>query len=286
MHERIDVTARRERRRLVRGQHRRRRLRRARAGRSPRATARTTCSRGPAARACQVPLTKDRPSEAKYFVPPADRAAPVHVRRDAGHRVPRHRCLRAPDRRGRDRRGEGRLLQPAGHPARPHRDRRHRAVRRAVHARPRGCGVLRRARRRPVRLRPGRRRRLRARRRARACDNVFVGVGWRGTGYKFAPWIGRVLFELALQGGTVYDVHRFDPPDSPPPQGILHDPSVRAHLRPAPRRRRRRRRRGLRLRARTPRLREGRPVRARGHPRRTRTRCGSCIASSCAPART
>jgi glycine/D-amino acid oxidase-like deaminating enzyme len=41
--------------------------------------------------------------------------------------------------------------------------------------------------------------------------NVYVGVGWRGTGYKFAPWIGRVLFQLALQGGTVYDVSRFDP---------------------------------------------------------------------------
>jgi glycine/D-amino acid oxidase-like deaminating enzyme len=40
---------------------------------------------------------------------------------------------------------------------------------------------------------------------------VFVGVGWRGTGYKFAPWVGRVLAELALQGGTVYDVARFDP---------------------------------------------------------------------------
>jgi glycine/D-amino acid oxidase-like deaminating enzyme len=42
-------------------------------------------------------------------------------------------------------------------------------------------------------------------------DNVFVGVGWRGTGYKFAPWVGRVLFELALQQGTVYDIARFDP---------------------------------------------------------------------------
>ncbi len=42
-------------------------------------------------------------------------------------------------------------------------------------------------------------------------DNVFVGVGWRGTGYKFAPWIGRVLFELALRDGTVYDIERFDP---------------------------------------------------------------------------
>ena len=41
--------------------------------------------------------------------------------------------------------------------------------------------------------------------------NVYVGVGWRGTGYKYAPWIGRTLFQLALQGGTVYDVARFDP---------------------------------------------------------------------------
>jgi glycine/D-amino acid oxidase-like deaminating enzyme len=41
--------------------------------------------------------------------------------------------------------------------------------------------------------------------------NVFVGVGWRGTGYKFAPWVGRVLSELAGREGTVYDVARFDP---------------------------------------------------------------------------
>jgi glycine/D-amino acid oxidase-like deaminating enzyme len=42
-------------------------------------------------------------------------------------------------------------------------------------------------------------------------DNVYVGVGWRGTGYKFAPWVGRVLHQLALQDGTVYDISRFDP---------------------------------------------------------------------------
>jgi sarcosine oxidase len=40
---------------------------------------------------------------------------------------------------------------------------------------------------------------------------AYVGVGWRGTGYKFAPWVGRVLAELALQEGTVYDIGRFDP---------------------------------------------------------------------------
>ena len=42
-------------------------------------------------------------------------------------------------------------------------------------------------------------------------SGAFVGVGWRGTGYKFAPWVGRVLAELALQEGTVYDIARFDP---------------------------------------------------------------------------
>ena len=40
---------------------------------------------------------------------------------------------------------------------------------------------------------------------------AYVGVGWRGTGYKFAPWVGRVLAQLALSRGTVYDIARFDP---------------------------------------------------------------------------
>jgi sarcosine oxidase len=40
---------------------------------------------------------------------------------------------------------------------------------------------------------------------------LFTGVGWRGTGYKFAPWVGRVLAQLALQQGTVYDIGRFTP---------------------------------------------------------------------------
>jgi hypothetical protein len=40
---------------------------------------------------------------------------------------------------------------------------------------------------------------------------VFVGVGWRGTGYTFAPWVGRVLAQLAVQQGTVYDISRFAP---------------------------------------------------------------------------
>ncbi len=41
--------------------------------------------------------------------------------------------------------------------------------------------------------------------------NIAVGVGWRGTGYKYAPWIGRALMQLSLQQGTVYDIGRFAP---------------------------------------------------------------------------
>jgi glycine/D-amino acid oxidase-like deaminating enzyme len=41
--------------------------------------------------------------------------------------------------------------------------------------------------------------------------DAFVGVGWRGTGYKFAPWVGRVLADLALHDGTAHDIERFAP---------------------------------------------------------------------------
>ncbi len=44
-----------------------------------------------------------------------------------------------------------------------------------------------------------------------AVGGAFVGVGWRGTGYKFAPWVGRVLAQLAVQQATVYDISRFRP---------------------------------------------------------------------------
>ena len=42
-------------------------------------------------------------------------------------------------------------------------------------------------------------------------DNIFVGVGWRGTGYKYAPWVGQTLMQLTCQAGTVYDIARFTP---------------------------------------------------------------------------
>jgi glycine/D-amino acid oxidase-like deaminating enzyme len=42
-------------------------------------------------------------------------------------------------------------------------------------------------------------------------SSIYVGVGWRGTGYKYAPWVGRTLMQLALQEGTVYEISRFSP---------------------------------------------------------------------------
>jgi glycine/D-amino acid oxidase-like deaminating enzyme len=64
--------------------------------------------------------------------------------------------------------------------------------------------------------------------------NVFVGVGWRGTGYKFAPWVGRVLAELALQEGTVYDIDRFDPArfeggNTSHEPSVAEDPAAASH---------------------------------------------------------
>jgi glycine/D-amino acid oxidase-like deaminating enzyme len=38
-----------------------------------------------------------------------------------------------------------------------------------------------------------------------------VGTGWRGTGYKFAPLIGRTLTELVFDGAAVEDISRFAP---------------------------------------------------------------------------
>jgi glycine/D-amino acid oxidase-like deaminating enzyme len=53
-------------------------------------------------------------------------------------------------------------------------------------------------------------------------DGVFTGVGWRGTGYKFAPWVGRVLAQLAVQHGTVYDIGRFAPGRFAPGGTAIH----------------------------------------------------------------
>lgn len=41
--------------------------------------------------------------------------------------------------------------------------------------------------------------------------NISIGVGWRGTGYKYAPWVGQTLMQLALWEGTIYNIDRFSP---------------------------------------------------------------------------
>lgn len=41
--------------------------------------------------------------------------------------------------------------------------------------------------------------------------NIIVGTGFRGTGFKFAPLVGKILSQLALQDGTVYDIKQFSP---------------------------------------------------------------------------
>lgn len=44
-----------------------------------------------------------------------------------------------------------------------------------------------------------------------AADGVFTGAGWRGTGYKFAPWVGQVLARLALRRDAGCGIGRFSP---------------------------------------------------------------------------
>ena len=111
----------------------------------------------------QVPITKDRPSEAKYFVPPADArdrftagAMPAIAYLDTG--IYCHPIV------------DGLVdavkigyYNPPDMPRRATTIDSHRELRRAVHARAEGRGRPRRRGRRPMRLRPRRRRRLRAR---------------------------------------------------------------------------------------------------------------------------
>jgi glycine/D-amino acid oxidase-like deaminating enzyme len=42
-------------------------------------------------------------------------------------------------------------------------------------------------------------------------SRILVGVGWRGTGYKFGPLVGRTLMQLALEGRTDYELDGFSP---------------------------------------------------------------------------
>ena len=40
-------------------------------------------------------------------------------------------------------------------------------------------------------------------------NNIIVGGGFSGHGFKFAPIIGEILVDLALEGHTRYDVSNF-----------------------------------------------------------------------------
>lgn len=42
-------------------------------------------------------------------------------------------------------------------------------------------------------------------------QSIYVAAGWNGTGYKFAPLIGKAMTQLAFQGRTEYDFTRFSP---------------------------------------------------------------------------
>jgi glycine/D-amino acid oxidase-like deaminating enzyme len=44
-----------------------------------------------------------------------------------------------------------------------------------------------------------------------AYNRITIGTGWRGTGYKFAPLIGKCLSEVALQNASIYDIKAFNP---------------------------------------------------------------------------
>lgn len=40
-------------------------------------------------------------------------------------------------------------------------------------------------------------------------DNIVIGAGFSGHGFKFAPLIGTILSDLVIKGGTTYDISRF-----------------------------------------------------------------------------
>jgi sarcosine oxidase len=44
-----------------------------------------------------------------------------------------------------------------------------------------------------------------------AHPNVVVAAGFSGHGFKFVPVIGEILADLAIDGGTQYDIGLFDP---------------------------------------------------------------------------
>jgi hypothetical protein len=166
---------------------------------SRRGTARTTSWPGSRAASCRsrsAGTARARPSTS----PRPRRARQVHGGRHAGRGLPGHGDLLPPD-RPRARRGrEDRLLQPAGHAARgarastPSRASSSSACP-ACAGRPRATSRTSTAATTtswPTTSSSSAR--------SRAAPGAFVGVGWRGTGYKFAPWVGQVLAGLVVTG--------------------------------------------------------------------------------------
>ena len=39
--------------------------------------------------------------------------------------------------------------------------------------------------------------------------NIVIGTGFSGHGFKFAPLMGKILANFAIEGGTEYDISRF-----------------------------------------------------------------------------
>ena len=42
-------------------------------------------------------------------------------------------------------------------------------------------------------------------------SNILVGAGWNGTGYKFAPLIGKILSQAVIGNTNLYNIARFSP---------------------------------------------------------------------------
>jgi glycine/D-amino acid oxidase-like deaminating enzyme len=158
----------------------------------------------------QVPLHQGPAERGQVRHPALRTRASVHGGRDAGDRLSRHRDLLPSDHRGPHRGREDRLLQPADMP--------------------RGTTSVDSVAAFIEQCMPGLAgAELRDVEDVDQCDydlvadddfvlgavpgvaSAFVGVGWRGTGYKFAPWVGRVLADLALRAGSDSDIDRFDP---------------------------------------------------------------------------
>jgi glycine/D-amino acid oxidase-like deaminating enzyme len=42
-------------------------------------------------------------------------------------------------------------------------------------------------------------------------EQIFIATGWRGTGYKFAPWVGSIMSDFVINGSVDAELARFRP---------------------------------------------------------------------------